>query len=323
MRRFLPVCLIALAVLAVGQGEKRRRTEIDAPPILKKAMAAFPRLRYTGVRIVEFKEGPERKRHTENVIRDGANSRVEFPSTSLYAGQIIIETDSKRLHYFPELKEVHVLPARRDEAFTRTFRMLSHNRGKGDGIKITTGAGETVAGMRTEQAVVSDSKGVVLQRLHIHPRSGMILKRELFDRVGTPVGFSEFTQINLNPRIDPAEFHPQFRGVKRVTVEDLARRTAKENQMLAVMLPRSERFQLEHSRMIRIGGNPVFVQMYMSPKGRISLFQTTGPIDTERLGRFGRGTMHTHAWQSSGRNFVLVGELPTEELQRLARLLAR
>lgn len=315
-RRILVLaCVAVFATFAVAQKEGRSR-KIEMPAILKKAIAAFPKLRYSGVRLVEFKEGPERKRHTENVIRDGKRSRVEFPGTSPFHGQIIIEDGNRRLHYFPQAKEIHVFPSRKEEAFERMFRMIGHSRG---GVRITTAAGDTVAGLRTEQVVISDSKGNVMQRIHIEPRSGLILKRELFDRVGTPAGYFQFTKVNLSPNIDRHEFEMRVRGAKWVSVDELAKRTARENQMLPIFL--GDGYKLEHSRVIRVAGDPVFVQMYRGPRGRMSLFQTMGSIDSDRLKRMGRGRAQTYAWQMQGRTFVLVGDASVDELKRLAKRL--
>lgn len=304
--------LLSLAVSA------QPRPEIDLPPIVRKAVQSYMTLRYTGTRVLEFKVGPDKRRHTEYVIRDGGRSRIEFPQGSKFAGQVIVETGGKRYHYFPDLKEIRVQPARRDEAFGRIFKFMGRG---GRRFKVSTAPGAVVAGIRTEQAVMSDQEGNVAERIHIDPRSGLILKLELFDETGLPVGGYEFSQVNLNPTIDQRALGPLFiRGAKMVSPRDLARRLALQGGFLAATIPDGSGWQLEHSRVFKVSGVPVFAQIYMGGPGRLSLFQVKEEIEPSRLRRMGRdrGPFNTYAWQYQGRHFVLVGEQDQTELQRLA-----
>lgn len=290
-------------------------------PIMRKAIRAMQELRYTGTREVQFRKGAEAKRHMEQVIRDGPNSRTEFPPGSPFAGQVIVETGRERYHYFPDLKEVHVQPARRKEMMSRLFD-IKFMRGRDKGVKLSTAQGPVVAGIRTEQVVFSTGSGSVIQRVHIDPRSGVVLKREMFDHAGAPVGGFEFTRINLNPPpFDPRIFRIHVPGAKWLRQEDLAARLSKQNGFLFLTFPGSEQLVLENSRLFDIERIPVLAQMYNSPKGRISLFQIKGDIEPQRLRRFARGEFNTHAWKFQGRNFVLVGEQDAAELQRLAKRL--
>lgn len=290
-------------------------------PILKRAMQAYKSLRYTGTRVVEFKFGPDKRRHTEYVIRDGRNSRVEFPSGSEFAGQVIVETGDKRYHYFPDLKEIHVQPARRDEAFGRVFKLFGRG---GRYLRFSSAPGSIVAGMRTEQVVVTGVEGNVVQRVHVDPRSGLILKLELFDRTGVPVGGYEFSQVNLNPAINQRSLGPLFvKGAKLIGARELAIRIAKEGGFLPATIPDGNGLQLEHSRVVDVGGVSVLAQVYSGRRGRVSLFQLKGDVEQSRLRRIARdrGSFNTFSWEFQGRNFVLVGELDPAELQGLAKRL--
>lgn len=314
-----PVALLVLALLPPASLAQDATPRTDLPPIMRRAIEAFPKLRYTGTRILEFRQGPDRVRHTEQVIRDGERSRVEFPPGSPFTGQIIVEVRGKRMHFFPDRKEIQVMPARRGQAFERIFRFLDSRRGPK--FRVTQAPGQVVAGMKTEQAIVTDPNGNVHQRLYVEPRSGLVLKREMFDRVGTPMGSYEFTQVNLNPKIDPREFQIRVRGATWVMPEDLARRVAADNGFLPAVLAKAPGLQLEHSRMVRAGPTPAFAQMYSGPGGRVSLFQLKGRVETERLRALARGEATVFAWQYKGSTFVLIGERPAEELQRLSKRL--
>jgi outer membrane lipoprotein-sorting protein len=287
----------------------------DLPAIVQKAADSFDKLRYTATRVVEFRQPDgKRVRHTEVIIRDGARSRVEFPEGSPFAGQIIVEDGKRRLHYFPDKKEVHILPARKEEAFAR---MLLPSGRPGRPFKFVLAKGEVVAGIRTEAAELVDPKGNVLHRMFIDPVSGLVLKRELFDPVGTPVGSAEITKVDLSPRIDPREFRIIIRGVAYLTSIQLAQRLAKENNMLPLVL-RGEGYELEHSRMVKVGEINVFAQMYVGQKGRLSLYQVDSEVLPDKLSNLAKGRFRTYAWQARGRSFVLVGDADSTELQRLA-----
>src|SRR5262245_22963865 len=89
------------------------------PPLLQKAMERSKKQRFSGSRLVEMKMGPNRVRHTEYVLRDGERTRIEFPDASPFQGQIIVEANGERRHFFPDRNEMHITPPRREDFFMR------------------------------------------------------------------------------------------------------------------------------------------------------------------------------------------------------------
>src|SRR5437016_6328420 len=109
-----PALALAVAALAVSVSAVPMQSVV--PPIFIKAVRAFDRSKFSGERVVEFQQGPNRRSHVEYVLHQGLNSRVWFPPGSQFGRQVIIETANERLHYFPGRNEVEVLPPNREEA---------------------------------------------------------------------------------------------------------------------------------------------------------------------------------------------------------------
>lgn len=320
------VSLICLALLSAGAGAQSRSQKLSEeelkklPAVVQLALRNFSKLRYSGTRIVEFRQGPERKRHTEWVLRDGSRARTEFPEGSAFAGQIIVENRGERRHFFPDRNEIHVMPARRDEAFFRLFAMLG---GRGSSTpKITAGDPDSIAGHRAIQVDVSDTAGNVIQKLWIHATNGLVMKREIFDRVGTRIGLFEFTSIDFSPRISRDEFEIKRRGAQIVTPRDRLRAEAQKAGLQPLALSRGSGWSLEHVRVIRPAGEPILVQTYIGKHTPVTLFQLKSEVDQQRLDRLGRG-LSIHHWRQDGVTLVLVGDLPAESLRQLAAGVSR
>ncbi|AIE86954.1 LolA family protein [Fimbriimonas ginsengisoli] len=307
------LCLTMAAAMAQGPGG----AAIQGPPILRKAISASENLRYIGTRTVEFRRNGDTKQHTETITREGRRLRIDFPEGSPLAGQVIVENGFERRHYFPEKNEIHVSPPRREEVLGRLGRMMSH----GNRFSFVVAAGQPVAGIRTEQVVVSDRAGNVLQRLYIDPESGLILKRSLFDPVGTPVGGFEYTRIDLDPRIDPRVFRLFRRGATFVTPFNLLERLAREHGFPAIALPASSMFRLEGSQVHKIEGNEVLIQNYASRDGvHLTLFQLKTNVSPDKMREFARKqNLHSLSWYAQGNTFVLIGNVDEATLNRIAR----
>jgi hypothetical protein len=287
----------------------------NMPPLLLKALASAPKQRFTGTRVVEYRRGPDTVRYEEQIIRDGSRLRIEFPSDSPYAGQIVVEDGRVRRHFYPDRNEIRILPPRREEVMGRLHRLV---KGGGRKFSFVTGTSTNIAGVMAQPVSVQDAEGNVLQRLYIDPRSGVVLKRVLFDHVGTPRGSFAYTRIDLTPNINPSVFQINRRGARIVTPTDALRELVKDGPFVFRMLPPSTGFRLDFSRQIRPEGKPVLMQIYAGRGGRLTLFQLGATVDEKQLKRFGRGQFNTHSWQEDGRSFVLVGPLAQDELARLA-----
>lgn len=288
------------------------------PTILVKAIRKANEQRYTGTRLVQFKRGPNLESHQEYIVRDGKRVRIEFPSDSPMAGQIIVEDGRDRYHYLPESNLIRVLPPRREEAYRHLLWMLRGPRGREFSFNV---AGPSrVASYRVTQVVAKDDDGNVIQRLYIEPGTGIVLKRILYDPLGTEVGGYYFTEIDLTPRISNDVFRIVRRGAKYERPEDKLVSLAKENGFLYRLLPVKSGYRLEDTWAFRPMGVSTLMQIYSSDHGRLSLFQVSQPVDEEKLARYGGRRLNTYSWTDGGKTFVIVGSNSKEELVRLGRM---
>ncbi len=302
-----------MSIAQGGQGLKGRLENV--PPILRMAILKMPVLRYSGTRSVEIQEGPNRERHIEYVLRDGPRTRTWFPNDSPYAGQVIVEARDDRLHYVPGKNEIHVGPARREEAFQRLLGLLKRNI-----LKFNTSDGGQVAGHATTLVSASDN-GNPVQKLWIDRSTGMVLRRELYDMVGAKVGAYEFSEIDYTPTIAPDAFTMTRKGARTVTSYDEARDLARINGFQVAILPESESYRLETTRVLKNARIPILHQTYGRPGAMISLFQARGTVDLPMLKRPRKGDTESFTWGMGGNTFALIGNVPADELRRLARVL--
>jgi len=320
MRSLAVLAGIAATAISLAQFDTGAPTPEELaslPTLLRKAIANANKIRYTGTRIVEFRR-PQPETHTEYITRDGTRVRVDFPTGSSYSGQVVVEDGGQRRHFVPEANEIRILPPRREEAFMRLVREVSRG---GRAKRIGVAGGETIAGRNTQQIIVYDRDGNVMQRLFLDTETGALLKRQMYDAVGTEVGMFVFTEIDFHPKIARGTFRLERKGAKIVTPYDELLRTADKEGFDALSLPRSTGYKLDFVKTFDAAGNRVLLQVYNSPQAKLSFFQIKGLVPQERIDRFARGDVKVKSWQDNGRTYVLVGALDEEALSRLMGVL--
>lgn len=313
-RVFGVTVLLTAAALATAQNRPRAAIQGAKPELLRKMIEGMRTLRYSGSRVMEFRREMDRDTHTELVLKDGPRLRIEFPEGSPQIGQVIIETLKDRFHFFPDQNEVHVMPPRREEALGRLGELVRL------GMRIKTEDGERVAGMATTLLTVSDQRGNVLQKLWINPRNGFLAKRELFDQVGTRVGLMEFRDVNFSPTVRPEDFRILRKNVKFLYPKDLLTRIARAGGMEPLALAESPHVRLDSTRMQRIEGEPVMVQLYQSSQGPLTLFQTKAKVEPARFRQMARKQgLRALIWQSGALTLALIGRQGEAELEKLSK----
>ena len=302
-------CLALLLASAVAMPQARPRPGL--PPALRRALAASATLRYTGRRLVSVLTDGQLDQHEEIVMRDGAQTRIEFPAAGAFRGQVIVEGAKERRHYLPEENEVRVLPPRREEGLQR-LRALARSGA------VAVEPGERIAGFPTVGILVRDAAGNPLQRLAIEPKTGMVLRRRLYNATGTEIGGFVYTKVDLNPRaFDPSLFRIERKGAQTTTPWDTLRRLARREGFAPVGLAESTGFRLDEARVRRLPEGNVLVQNYVGPGGRLALFQFRAAVSPERLRRQGRNVLHNVSWTTDGTTYVLLGPQDEATLARL------
>ncbi len=311
--------LLAASVPAHPQGPLGRRMQrfrSDVPLILIRAIQAQPTIRYTGTYTVEFRQVQPPVRHQEYITRDGGRYRIDFPTDSKFSGQVIIEDETVRLYYHPNTNEILQLPPRHGEAWDKVAVLAVDPK-----IRLSVTAGEQIAGHKTDQVVVSDLSGNVVQRLFIEPGSGIIMKRQLFDMVGSPAGYFEFSSIDLNPKIDPSIFKIQRKDAKLITPLMQLQRVCQRRGFSYRFLTTGTGFQLEGVNGRKFAGIEGLVQTYLNGKVRLSVYQLKAPIDPDRLKQQAGPNQKFFSFQSAGETIVLIGNMPEKNLEHLGALL--
>ena len=285
---------------------------------MNRAITAGKHARFVGQRVVQFWRTDKARKHEEIVTRDGDFTRVEFPEGSKNAGQVIVENREERRHYFPARNELLIQPPRHEESLMRLVRMAK--RGAKGKLQFTSGPGSRIAGYATEQLTIADAEGNVTQQLSIEPKSGVVLRREVFDPGGAKIGYFEFTKIDLNPPpLDPSLFRFERKGVKIVTPLDRLKDVAAHGGFQPVTLPPATGYKLDEVRIAHIEGQDVLVQTFWSHHGKVSLFQLKSTVNPVRLQKSAGEDLHTVSRTTNGVSVVLMGSASQDELNRLAQ----
>lgn len=330
MRAWIIVGIIATTVVANAQRARPQgdirpnpaQNQVLREPILQKLMQARGRLRFSGTRTVMIKVDGDRLRVVEHVLRDGFRQRTEFADGSPNEGQIIVEDEQRRQHYFPGRNEILILPPRADEIygrFRRQLREVSNGR-----LKFKSGPGGVIAGVPTEMGEIVDQQGNPVQRFWIDMRTGMMLKRELYDPVGGMAGAFEFTRINYEPVISRGDFELVRRGAKLVSPSDLLQQVSQQTDIRPMRLPESSPYKLEDVRPLDLPNGTGMIQVYTGgDDGRFSFFIVRGNVDPQRLRRLLGQSLNFVAWRKGDLAFALMGDLPKRELDQIADQLGR
>ncbi len=320
-RKPLKLYTAALALTSILSGANANLGPGQGPPaLLVSTIENSNRHRYSGVRVVEFRQNGTMARHEEWVSRSGRKSRVEFPPSSAFAGQIIVEDKGERRHFFPDKNEVRISGARREDSLDRLMGLLKK---RGAQPKFAESVGETISGQKTTLISVSDARGNLIQKLFIEPRTGVVLKRELFDPTGTPIGSFAFTKVDLNPKFDERIFLLEPKGARIVTLADHVAEIARKDGYIAAVLPAASGFRLDAVRTSVLTGEDVLLQVYGTAKERVTLFQFKKIVnlDSMKLRKNGTDDFGYYSWVYRGRTFVIMGGQKTADLTKAAESL--
>jgi hypothetical protein len=314
----MPRCLSLWMILAVAASAAAQPIDSNLVyPLLARAVREAGHQRYAGIRLVQLRRRPKSATHEEYVSRDGAKVRIEFAEDSPFTGQIIVEDGRTRRHFLPQLNEIRVLPPRRDEALLLVGRALRQG-----GMQITSSDGGLIAGRRTTLFTVADPQGNVSQRIYVDVDTALVLKRVLFDPVGTQIGYFEFTKVSYPVRLEPSLFTLVRKGALIVTPDDELVRECQNGGFNRVRIPDRLGYRLEGVRSIRMRGENVLAQTYSTEHGKLSLFQVRALIPAERLWAMRRGEVHVAVWQADGSTYALMGPQDQAELDGLAKRLS-
>lgn len=284
----------------------------ELPDLLQRVLKGNRTLDVTGVRQVYGGPPGRGFTFTEQFSQRGPMIRLDYPAGSPNQGQIVVDTPRDRRHYLPGPNEVWVSPPRFDLRMERIAFL-----GRKGKLKFTVTEGKPVADLATKVLIVQSPEGRALQRLSIHPESGLVLKREMLGPDGRPLGGFAFTRVDLKAGLTKEDFRISTGDARIIRPEDRHRELAMDNGF--VLRPiRPLGYRLDTVDVFNKDGSKTLVLSYSGMEGRISYFQSNKDLDEKRLRRFAGSNASTYGWSEGGRYFVLLGDLPSEALRQIA-----
>jgi hypothetical protein len=318
-----PAVLLALLAASTPLAPAQQRAPEphgqEPPEILRRVRAAEERVRFSGVRRTEVLEEDGTRVVVELVVREGRRMRIVFPEAPDMRGQVIVESPRDRLHYNPATNEIRVLPPREMALFGMPERPMAEGGPRPPKLRFRARDGGEVAGVPTRLVEVIGPDDRPVRRLWIDPKTLVVLKAEAFGRRGEKLAGFEYRRINFQPTIPEGSFELNIPGARLVTPEDDLERVCRRLGLPMFRLPRASGFRLVSVRPLARGGVTAVMQSYGGPNQRVSLFVVKGDVDPRRLQQTGGQWANSHTWTARGVRLVLIGDMPVEELRRLAQ----
>lgn len=319
MANFRP--LLALTFAALASSAFTQLPNSDA--LLEQVVQANLALKCKGIRAVTWKyvgrDGkPGQMQFREVIVRDGKRIRTEYVGNTDLAGQIAIDDGTNRLHYYPKENAIHKSPSLLNQDSQR-LEMLMQERRKD--YKVTIADGGKVATYPTYLITLKSEKGFT-HKVWVERRGKAILKREMSGPDPNRGSAFEFESFEYRRRIESENFQINKSDATVLDPLDRLALFAKKVEYTPYAISGDQKFVLYEAGSFETPREKAKVlrSTYGDGKRVLTLFQFRGSIEPDRLkGRF----TGVRAWKEDGYNFVLVGDLTSDELERLAKLVRR
>lgn len=346
MRTVGMALLVAVCAFAWGQESPARW--------LQRALQAERTLSVKGVRVNTFQIGGRLEQIRERFWRRGNSEiRIEVVEPKNRQGEVFLYRERQWVRWRsgePIASEVPQMPYMASELLQVAVEWL--RRGW---LEVTALPDETVAGRACVVVSLKPNRPIpprppmippnrpprgrpevpparfpVHVRLWIDCATGLVLKREFAVRPGQAWIRSEVVRIVFAPRLDEALFRlPPGVAVRKLSEQGL--RTVEEAQQVAGFPLRLPTYLPSGAEQERIlvrrrppQGNPLVAIRYSCPQGHFTLFQTYQPKSRFKPPKHLQQTrLNAHFWEDDNYWFGIVGDLPKEEMEKIARSLSR
>ncbi len=297
----------------------------DQNTLLEEVVKANLGLKCKGIRVVTLRYVRDGKassrKFREVIVMDGAKIRTEYTGDDQLAGQIAVDDGKNRLHYLPKENVINKSPSLQHQNTARLEMLMSEKRKE---YTISVADGGKVGEYFTYAITLKSPRGFT-HKLWVEKRRKAILKRD-FQGPDANRGTSfEFESFDYRDRIDSDEFKIRKPGATVLEPIDRLALAAKKVEYSSYAISGDAKFILYEVGTFEAGSEKVRVlrSTYGDGKIVVTLHQFRGTIDPNRLGGREAVRTRTHVWKEDGYNFVLVGDLPASELERLAKLVRR
>lgn len=318
---------------------------------LQRALRAEQTLTVAGVRLNTFQMGAPTEQIRERFWRRGDQAiRIEVVEPAARQGEVFLYRQGQWLRWRTGEKvayEIPQMPYLASELLEVASRLMQNGFLNAEFLPDETVAGRScvVLALRPNRPIPprgrpvapgppprpgerSDRRFPLQAKLWIDRETGLVLKREMQIRPADGVIRTEVVRVDFSPRLSNDLFRlPE--GVEVRKLAELAYRSIEEAQRAAgfpirlpgYLPPNTERQQiLVHRR--KPQENPLVAIRYTSPLGRFTLFQTYKPRSSAPP-RPPKGRVRAYFWQDGDYWFGIVGDLPQEEMEKIARSMGR
>jgi outer membrane lipoprotein-sorting protein len=316
--------LLAL-LAAIGAGAHSLAQGLpDKDALLDAVVRANQDLKFKGIRTVVFRFERDGRAATrkfvEVIVRDGEKVRTEYTGDEQLAGQIAVDDGKNRWHYLPKENVINRSPSLQHQSSERLEMLMQERRKE---YAITVAEGGRIAEKSTYLITLKSERGFT-HKIWVEKERKAILRRDFQGPYPDRGSSYEFESFDYRRRIDSDNFRIEKPGARVLGPEDRLALAAKKIEYAPYAIS-DPKFLLYDSATYEATSEKVKVlrSIYGDGKLVVTLHQFRGSIDPDRFKRREDTRTRLHVWKEDGYNFVLVGDLPASELERLARLVRR
>jgi len=312
---------LAWTLLLVGTGAGEAPAAWD---LLFRAIAADRKVSYRGTQETELFAGGEARRSQSLVLHRAPDVlRIEYVAPPPLAGLVVQEESGLQRILNPAGELVRAAhpwrPGQGEGLQARRLLLLRVN------YRAELQGRETVAGRPAAAvALVPRAVGNPWRKLWVDEATALILQNEGYDATGRLATRSRFTAIDFAPRFRPTDFAlPAAAGADPGMVHPgPGEREAQRlpfDPLLPGYLPPG--YVFEEGHLMEHHGVPALHLAFTDGLNTLSLFEAgaTASAPAEALSMHqGDGFGMVLRWAARGLAFTLVGDLPAEELRKIA-----
>jgi len=339
VRTFRQAAVLAMLVLAsllgslLTPGWSAPRPPDLALSWLRAAASAPRQVSYAGTKTIALWGGRVEASQVRIYHRAPNATRLEYLAAGAQPHRIVIINGGRTIEYIPAQNRLvsRSAPAADEERLTQA--LLPHLRAN---YNLGIGTADQVAGRRTLVVdVKSKLPGRPSLRIWVDEEKALILRFERYGPDGTLQESSAFLKVQFDPVFPPGLFTApappgtqveQHHAPNNMSLAEIAQRVGFSPRMPAYLPPG---FQLTRSRVVQIHGQPAAVFAYSDGVSTLALFESRGaqgPPPRGRQVQIGSvaGTIAPQRtgtlvhWNAGGISYTLVGELPRDDLVRIA-----
>ena len=188
-------------------------------------------------------------------------------------------------------------------------------------FSISTAGKGKVTGRKTRVLEMTGEGGVVAARFWVDDRSGVMLRREVYDASGRTVRASAFVQVRIGSRVSPGHLPP---AMPQAPAEELGAREVADLRDSGCSCPALlvDRLALYQVRLVSTSTGTVLHLSYSDGLSTVSLFEQPGRVDETSMAGYSpsldqdgvhyvrNGLPRQVVWSADGVVYAVVADAP-------------